>query len=39
VEAKIAEDPYFERLNGGRRAKEIPDIKRFLDARDAAPRN
>ena len=30
VEAKVAEDPYFERLNGGRRVKEIPDVKKFL---------
>ena len=33
VEAKVAEDPYFERLNGGRRVKEIPDVRKFLDAR------
>lgn len=32
VEAKEAEDPYFERLNGGRRVKEIPDITKFLPA-------
>ena len=30
VEAKVAEDPYFARLNGGRRVKEIPDVKKFL---------
>lgn len=30
VEAKQAEDPYFERLNGGRRVKEIPDVAKFL---------
>lgn len=32
VEAKIEEDPYFERLNGGRRVKELPDIRKFLPA-------
>ncbi|MEO7600130.1 MAG: hypothetical protein ABIV50_14435 [Opitutus sp.] len=32
VEATIAEDPYFERLNGGRRVKELPDIRKFLSA-------
>jgi hypothetical protein len=31
VEAKPEEDPYFMRLNGGRRVKEIPDIAKFLD--------
>jgi G3E family GTPase len=31
VEAKPEEDPYFERLNGGRRVKELPDIAAFLD--------
>lgn len=31
VEARPAEDPYFERRNGGRRVKEIPDIARFLE--------
>jgi len=31
VEAKAEEDPYFARLNGGRRVKEIPDVARFLD--------
>lgn len=30
IEAKPEEDPYFERLNGGRRAKPIPDIAKFL---------
>jgi hypothetical protein len=30
IEAKPAEDPYFERRNGGRRVKEIPDIAKFL---------
>jgi hypothetical protein len=30
IEAKPAEDPYFERLNGGRRVKQIPDIAKFL---------
>jgi hypothetical protein len=30
VEAQVAEDPYFARLNGGRRVKEIPDVKKFL---------
>lgn len=30
VEATIEEDPYFARLNGGRRVKEIPDVKKFL---------
>jgi len=34
VEAKPEEDPYFARLNGGRRAKEIPDVKKFLPATD-----
>lgn len=37
VEAKLAEDPYFERLNGGRRVKEIPDIRKYLDAKPQAP--
>ena len=32
VEATVAEDPYFARLNGGRRVKEIPDVKKFLPA-------
>lgn len=32
VEAKVAEDPYFERLNGGRRVKEVPDLKKYLPA-------
>lgn len=30
IEAKPEEDPYFERRNGGRRVKEIPDIAKFL---------
>lgn len=30
IEAKPAEDPYFERLNGGRRVKQIPDIAKLL---------
>lgn len=30
IEAKPEEDPYFERLNGGRRAKPIPDIAKFV---------
>jgi len=30
VEAKAEEDPYFARLNGGRRVKEIPDVKKYL---------
>lgn len=30
IEAKPAEDPYFERRNGGRRVREIPDIAKFL---------
>jgi hypothetical protein len=30
IEAKPEEDPYFERRNGGRRVKEIPDIRKFL---------
>mgnify|MGYP001548973780 CR=1 FL=1 len=30
VEAKAEEDPYFARLNGGRRVKDIPDIARFV---------
>jgi hypothetical protein len=33
IEAKPEEDPYFERRNGGRRAREIPDIAKFLPAR------
>ncbi len=32
VEAKPEEDPYFERLNGGRRVKELPDIAKFLES-------
>ena len=31
VEATIEEDPYFARLNGGRRVKEIPDVKKYLE--------
>ena len=30
VEANLEEDPYFVRLNGGRRVKEIPDIRKYL---------
>jgi hypothetical protein len=30
IEAKPEEDPYFERRNGGRRVKEIPDIAKYL---------
>ncbi|HUR58199.1 MAG TPA: hypothetical protein VM029_10850 [Opitutaceae bacterium] len=30
IEAKPEEDPYFERMNGGRRLKPIPDIGKFL---------
>jgi hypothetical protein len=30
IEAKPEEDPYFERRNGGRRVKELPDIAKFL---------
>lgn len=30
VEATPEEDPYLVRLNGGRRVKEIPDIRKFL---------
>lgn len=30
IEAKPEEDPYFERRNGGRRVKELPDIASFL---------
>lgn len=30
VEVAPEEDPYFARLNGGRRVKELPDIKRYL---------
>jgi hypothetical protein len=30
VEAKPEEEPYFERLNGGRRVKELPDIAKYL---------
>lgn len=36
IEATQVVDPYFERRQGGRRVKEIPDIARFLDASDAA---
>ena len=32
IEAKPEEDPYFERRNGGRRVKEIPNIADYLDA-------
>lgn len=30
IEAKPEEDPYMERLNGGRRLRPIPDITKFL---------
>jgi hypothetical protein len=30
VEAKPEEDPYFARLNGGRRVKEVPDVRKYL---------
>lgn len=30
IEAKPEEDPYFERLMGGRRLKPVPDIAKFL---------
>jgi hypothetical protein len=30
IEAKPEEDPYFERMNGGRRVKPVPDIGKFL---------
>lgn len=33
IEAKQEEDPYFERRNGGRRVKELPDIAKFLGAK------
>jgi len=33
IEAKPEEDPYFERRNGGRRVRELPDIAKFLPAR------
>lgn len=33
VQAKPEEDPYLERLNGGRRVKEIPNIEKFLPPR------
>ena len=36
VEMVLAEDPYFARRPGGRRAKEIPDIAKFLDAKQEA---
>ena len=35
IEAKPEEDPYFERRNGGRRVKEIPDIAKFLGKESA----
>jgi hypothetical protein len=31
IEAKPEEDPYFERRNGGRRVKELPDIAKYLE--------
>jgi len=33
VEVKPEEDPYFERLNGGRRVKTIPKIAEFLETK------
>jgi hypothetical protein len=30
VEVKPEEDPYLERLAGGRRVKEIPDVAKYL---------
>lgn len=30
IEAKPEEDPYFERRNGGRRVKQLPNIAQFL---------
>ena len=36
VEMVLAEDPYFARRPGGRRAREIPDVTKFLDAKAAA---
>ncbi|MGD1031533.1 MAG: hypothetical protein ABSA05_10365 [Opitutaceae bacterium] len=36
VEMVLAEDPYFARRPGGRRAREIPDIAKFLDAKREA---
>ncbi len=36
VEMVPAEDPYFARRPGGRRVREIPDIARFLDAKENA---
>ncbi|MFZ9746721.1 MAG: hypothetical protein ACO3G4_08835 [Opitutaceae bacterium] len=35
--ATPAEDPYFERRNGGRRVREIPDVAAILDADAAGP--
>jgi len=32
VELTAEIDPYFERLNGGRRVKELPDIRKYLIA-------
>lgn len=32
VEVVPEEDPYFARLNGGRRIKELPDIRKYLPA-------
>lgn len=34
LEAKPEEDPYFERRAGGRRVKEVPDIRKYLERRD-----
>jgi hypothetical protein len=36
VEAKPEEDPYFVRRSGGRRVKELPDIARFLRAKQGS---
>jgi hypothetical protein len=30
IQAKPEEDPYFERMNGGRRLKPVPDITKYL---------
>ena len=35
IEAKPEEDPYFERRNGGRRVKQIPNIAEFLPPKRA----
>lgn len=36
IEAKPEEDPYFERMLGGRRVKQIPDIAKYLGEPDPA---